>query len=100
MRNFKAASEQGKIYVHPTQRSLSVLPLKSDACTFWLPVLMVKMCLLFLKEFPLQSLRAHELTCLLSSHLSVDDTDDVKEEDSLLSILNLSSAMTIIQKVT
>ena len=34
-----------------------------------------------MKEFPLQSLRAHVLTCLLSSYLSDDDTGDVREED-------------------
>ena len=39
-------------------------------------------CVYCLKEFPLQSLRAHVLTCLSSSYLSDDDTGDVREEDS------------------
>ena len=39
-------------------------------------------CVYCLKEFPLKSLRAHALTCLSSSYLSDDDTDDVREEDS------------------
>ena len=39
-------------------------------------------CVYCLKEFPLQSLRAHVLTCLLSSYLSDDDANDVREEDS------------------
>ena len=39
-------------------------------------------CIYCLKEFSLQSLPAHVLTCLSSSYLSDDDTDDVREEDS------------------
>ena len=35
-----------------------------------------------MKEFPLQGLRAHVLTCLSSSYLSGDNTDDVREGDS------------------
>ena len=39
-------------------------------------------CVYSLKEFPLQLLRAHVLTCLSSSYLSGNDTGDVREEDS------------------
>ena len=62
----------------PIQRSLSVIPLKSETSSFSLPLLKGK-CVYCIKEFPLQSLRAHVLKCL--SYLSNDDTNDVSEED-------------------
>ena len=80
-KNLKVAAEQGKIYIRPVQRSLSVIPLKSETSSFSSSDLKEK-CVYGLKEFPLQSLRAHVLTCLSSSYLSDDDTDDVREEDS------------------
>ena len=80
-KNLKAAAGQGKIYIRPIQRSLSVIPLKSETSPFSTSVLKEK-CVYCLKEFPLQSLRAHVLTCLSSSYLSDDDTGDVREEDS------------------
>ena len=80
-KNLKAAAGQGKIYIRPIQRSLSVIPLKSETSSFSSSVLKEK-CVYCLKEFPLQSLRAHVLTCLSSSYLSDDDKDGVREEDS------------------
>ena len=77
----KASAGQGKIYIRPIQRSLSVIPLKSETSPFSTSVLKEN-CVYCLKEFPLQSLRAHVLTCLSSSYLSDDDTGDVREEDS------------------
>ena len=77
----KASAGQGKIYIRPIQRSLSVIPLKSETSSFSTSMLKEK-CVYCLKEFPLQSLRAHVLTCLSSSYLSDDDTGDVSEEDS------------------
>ena len=77
----KAAVGQGKIYIRPIQRSLSVIPLKSETSPFSTSVLKEN-CVYCLKEFPLQSLRAHVLTCLSSSYLSDDDTGDFREEDS------------------
>ena len=80
-KNLRVAAGQGKIYIRPIQRSLSVIPLKSETSSFSTSVLKEK-CVYCLKEFPLQSLRAHVLTCLSSSYLSDDDTGDVREEDS------------------
>ena len=60
------------------QRSLSVIPLKSETPFFSSSVSKGK-CVYGLKEFPLQSLPAHVLTCL--SYLSNDDKDDVSVED-------------------
>ena len=80
-KNLKAAAGQGKIYIHPIQRSLSVIRQKSETSSFSSSVLKEK-CVYCLKEFPLQSLRAHVLTCLSSSYLSDDDANDVREEDS------------------
>ena len=80
-KNLKAAAGQGKICIRPIQRSLSVIPLKSETSSFSSSVLKEK-CVYCLKDFPLQSLRAHVLTCLSSSYLSDDDANDVREEDS------------------
>ena len=80
-KNLKAGAGQGKIYVRPIQRSLSVIPLKCETSSFSSSVLKEKF-VYCLKEFPLQSLRAPVLMCLSSSYLSVDDTDEVREEDS------------------
>ena len=80
-KNLKAATGQGKTDIRPIQRSLSVIPLKSETSSFSTSMLKEK-CVYCLKEFPLQSLRAHVLTCLSSSYLSDDDTGDVREEDS------------------
>ena len=80
-KNLKAAAGQRKIYIRPIQRSLSVIPLESKISSFSTSVLKEK-CVYCLKEFPLQRLRAHVLTCLSSSYLSDDDTGDVREEDS------------------
>ena len=80
-KNLKAAAGQRKIYIRPIQRSLSVIPLESKTSSFSTSVLKEK-CVSCLKEFPLQRLRAHVLTCLSSSYLSDDDTGDVREEAS------------------
>ena len=80
-KNLKAATGQGKTDIRPIQRSLSVIPLKSETSSFSTSVLKWK-CVYCLKEFLLQSLRVQMLTCLSSSYLSDDDTDDVREEDS------------------
>ena len=96
-KTLKAAAGQGKIYTRPIQRSLSVIPLESETSSFSYSVLKEK-CVCCLKEFPLQRLRAHLLTCLSSSYLSDDDTDDVGEKMVLLPMLN--PAMIIIQKET
>ena len=80
-KNLKAATGQGKTDIRPIQRSLSVIPLKSETSSFSTSMLKEKR-VYCLKEFPLQSLRAHVLTCLSSSYLSDDDTGDVREEDS------------------
>ena len=80
-KNLKAAAGQGKIYIRPIQRSLSVIPLKSETSSFSTSMLKEK-SVYCLKEFPPQGLRAHVLTCLSSSYLSDDDTGDVREEDS------------------
>ena len=96
-KNLKTAAGQGKIYIRPIQRSLTVIPLKSETSSFSSSLLKEK-CVYCLKEFSLQSLRAHVLTCLSLSCLSDDDTDDVREEDVLLPMLN--PAMTIFQKAS
>ena len=80
-KNLKAAAGQGKIYIRPIQRSLSVIPLKSETSSFSISVLKEKW-VYFLKEFPLKSLRENVLTYLSSSYLSDDDAGDVREEDS------------------
>ena len=77
----KASAGQGKIYIRPIQRSLSVISLKSGISSFSSSVLKEK-CVHCLKGFPLQSLRSHVLTCLSSNYLSDDDTDDVRERHS------------------
>ena len=78
----KAAAGQGKIYIRPIQRSLSVILLKPETSSFSISVLKEKW-VYFLKEFALKSLREHVLTCLSSSYLSDDDAGDVREEDSV-----------------
>ena len=64
----KASAGQGKIYIRPIQRSLSVIPLKTETSSFSISLLKEK-CVYCLKEFPLQSLRANVLTCLWLSYL-------------------------------
>ena len=92
-KNLKAAAGQGKIYIRPIQRSLSVIPLKPETSSCSTSVLKEKR-VYCLKEFPLQSLRAHVLKCLSSSYLSDDDVCDVRED------VMLNPAMTIFQKAT
>ena len=66
-KNLRVAAGQGKIYIRPIQRPLSVILLKSET-SFSISVLKEKY-VYYLKEFPLQSLRANVLTCLWLSYL-------------------------------
>ena len=75
VKNLKVAVGQRKIYIRPVQKLLFVVPLMSETSSFSSSVLKEK-CVYCLKDFTLQSLRAHVLTCLSSSYLSDDDTED------------------------
>ena len=75
VKNLKVAVGQRKIYIRPVQKLLFVVPLISETSSFSSSVLKEK-CVYCLKDFTLQSLRAHVLTCLSSSYLSDDDTED------------------------
>ena len=68
----KAAAGQGKIYIRPIQRSLSVLPLKSEALPGSIFALKEKYVHCY-KEYPLNVLRSHVLS---SNHLLSDDSHE------------------------
>ena len=74
-KNLKAAAGQGKIYIRPIQRSLSVLPLKSEASPCSTSALKEK-CVHCYKEYPLNVLRSHVLSCLSSNYLLSDESDE------------------------
>ena len=62
--NLKAAAGQGKIFIRPIQRSLSVLPLKSEASPCSTCPLKDK-CIHCYKEYPLNVLRSHACAVML-----------------------------------
>ena len=72
-KNLKAAAGQGKIYIRPIQRSLSVLPLKSEASPCSTSAIKVK-CVH--KEYPFNVFCSHVLSCLSSNYLLSDDSDE------------------------
>ena len=74
-KNLKAAAGQGKIYIRPIQRSLPVLPLKSEASPCSTSALKEK-CLHCYKEYPLNVLRSHGLSCLSSNYLLSNGGDE------------------------
>ena len=69
----RAAAGQGKM--RPIQRSLSVLPLKSETSPCSTSALKEK-CVYCYKEYPLNLLRSHVLSCLFSNYLLKDDSDE------------------------
>ena len=71
-KNLKAAASQAKIYIRPIQRSLSVLPLKSEALPGSIFALKEKYVHCY-KEYPLNVLRSHVLS---SNHLLSDDSHE------------------------
>ena len=72
-KNLKADAGQSKI--RPSQRPLSVLPLKSEASPCSTSTLKEK-CVYWYKEYPLNLLRSHVLSCLSSNYLLSDDSDE------------------------
>ena len=91
-KNLKAAAGQGKIYIRPIQRSLSVLPLKSEASPCSTSALKEK-CAHCYKEYPLNVLRSHVLSCLSSNYLLSDESDegsDIVNDYSSIEILTSS----------
>ena len=65
-KNLKADAGQSKM--RPSQRLLSVLPLKSEASPCSTSTLKEK-CVYWYKEYPLNLLRSHVLSCLSSNYL-------------------------------
>ena len=74
-KNLKAAAGQGKFYIRPIQRSLSVLLLKSEASPCSTSALEEK-CVHCSKEYHLNVLCSHVLSCLSSNYLLLDDSDE------------------------
>ena len=74
-KNLKAAAVQGKFYIRPIQRSLSVLLLKSEASPCSISALEEK-CVHCYKEYHLNILSSHVLSCLSSNYLLLDDSDE------------------------
>ena len=72
-KNLKADAGQSKI--RPSQRPLSVLPLKSEASPCSTSALK-KTCVHCYKKYPLNALRSHVLPCLSSNYLLSDDSDE------------------------
>ena len=62
-KSLKAATGQGKIYIRPIKRSLSVLSLKSEASPCSTSTLKEK-CVHCYKEYLFNVLRSHVLSCL------------------------------------
>ena len=84
-KNMKTATGQGKI--RPIQRSLSVLPLKSEASPCSTSAKKVK-CVH--KEYPFNVFCSHVLSCLFSNYLLSDDSDessDIVKDHSSIEIL-------------
>ena len=84
-KNMKTATGQGEI--GPIQRSLSVLPLKSEASPFSTSAMKGK-CVH--KEYPLNVFCSHVLSCLSSNYLLSDDNDessDIVKDHSSIEIL-------------
>ena len=73
-KNLKAAVGQDKIYIMLIHRSLSVLPLKSEASPCSTSALKEK-CVHCYKEYSLSVLPSHVLSCLSSNYLLSDDSD-------------------------
>ena len=83
----KTATGQGKIYIRPMQRSLSALPLKSEASPCSTSALKGK-CVH--KEYPLNVFYSHVLSCLSSNYLLSDGSDessDIVKDHSSIEIL-------------
>ena len=86
-KNMKTATGQGKIYIRPIQRSLSVLPLKSEVSSC--ATLAIKGKCVH-KEYPLNVFCSHVLSCLSSNYLLSDDSDessDIVKDHSSIEIL-------------
>ena len=73
--NLKAAAGQGKIYIRPIQRSLSVLPTKSEVSSSSASALKTKFVHCY-KEYPLNVLLSHVLSYLSFNYLLSDDSDE------------------------
>ena len=73
-KNLKAAVGQDKIYIMLIHRSLSVLPLKSEASPCSTSTLKEK-CVHCYKKYSLSVLPSHVLSCLSSNYLPSDDSD-------------------------
>ena len=74
-KSLKTAASQGKIYIRSVQRSLSVLPLKSEASPCSTSTLKEKYVHCH-KEYPLNVLRSHGLSHLFSNYLLSDESDE------------------------
>ena len=91
-KNMKTATGQGKIHIRPIQRSLSVLPLKSEAspCS----TLAIKGKCVH-KEYPLNVFCSHVLSCLFSNYLLSGDSDEssdiVKNHSSIEILISLEN---------
>ena len=88
-KNLKAPAGQGRIYIRPIKRSVSVLPLKSEASLCSTSALKEK-CVSCYKEYPLNVLRSHVLSCLLSSNYLLsgdsDEGSDIVNDHSSIKI--------------
>ena len=86
----KTATGQGKI--RPIQRSLSVLPLKSEASPCSTSAIKGK-CVH--KEYPLNVFYSHVLSCLSPNYLLPDDSDEssdiVKVHSSIEILISLEN---------
>ena len=89
-KNMKTATGQGKI--RPIQRSLSVLPLKSEASPCSTSAIKGK-CVH--KEYPLNVFYSHALSCLSPNYLLSDDSDEssdiVKVHSSIEILISLEN---------
>ena len=89
-KNMKTATGQGKI--RPIQRSLSVLPLKSEASPYSTSAIRGK-CVH--KEYPLNVFYSHVLSCLSPNYLLSDDSDEssdiVKVHSSIEILISLEN---------
>ena len=91
-KNLKAAAGQGKIYIRPVQRSLSIIPLKSEASP-WSTFAIKEKCVSCYKEYPLNVLHSHVLSFLSSNYLLSDDSDegsDIINDHSSIEIVSSS----------
>ena len=89
-KNMKTATGQGKI--RPIQRSVSVLPLKSEASPCSTSAIKGK-CVH--KEYPLNVFYSHVLSCLSPNYLLSDDSDEssdiVKVHSSIEILISLEN---------